>query len=197
MDMAGSEDGMFSVSAAKKLIIDSRQYDPFLKFKWDGWMPIKCNVLAWRAEQDRIPTKIALNKRGMGLSEDSCPFCELHQESANHIFIGCIFAAEIWDRIAVWCRLDPIFVFEVRDILVLAKCLKKPKLNKRVAHCIVVTALWSMWNARNEMIFQDKEAKAYEVVSKIKSCSYFWIQNRSRFKSIEWSDWCKYPFGLM
>ncbi|XP_076892270.1 uncharacterized protein LOC143543952 [Bidens hawaiensis] len=100
----------------------------------------------------------------MGLSEDSCPFCELHQESANHIFTGCIFAAEIWDRIVVWCRLDPIFVFEVWDILVLAKGLKKQKLDKRVAHCIVVTALWSMWNAKNEKIFQDKEAKAYEVL---------------------------------
>ncbi|XP_076940525.1 uncharacterized protein LOC143609734 [Bidens hawaiensis] len=181
----------------QKLIVNNRNYQPFVKLNRENWIPVKCGILAWRAEQDRIPMKDALTKRGMAFSDDSCLFCESNKKSSSHIFTGCIFATEVWSRISAWCRLNPIFAFDVRDLLMLVKGFKMGKYEKRAMHGIILTTLWCIWIARNERIFQRKTIKAIEVVTKIKSTSYFWITNRSRHKHLDWNDWCTCPIGLM
>ena len=194
---AGDTSGVFSVGAAKRLIISGREIDPVFIMKWECWMPLKCNILAWRAEQDRIATRVALSKRGMAIVDDVCPLCNSEPETSLHMFTACIFITEVWVRIAGWCRLEPIIAFHIRDLLTLAKDSKLQKTDTRVLHSIILTTLWCIWTERNDRVFQSKKANPVEVVVKIKAESFFWIRNRSRFKNIDWNDWCICPFGLM
>ncbi|PWA27333.1 reverse transcriptase domain, Reverse transcriptase zinc-binding domain protein [Artemisia annua] len=192
-----AKQGCFTVASAKRLISSSRNYGEFFKMKWNGWIPLKCNVMAWPAEQDRLPTRMELTKRGMVLQDDLCPLCADNPETSGHLFTACLFATEVWARIASWCKLAPIFGFEVRDLITLPKHLNMRKQESRTLHGIVLTTLWCIWSARNEMVFQRKFAKVVDVMAKIKASSYFWIKNRSKHKCIDWKDWCNCPFISM
>ncbi|KAJ0898884.1 hypothetical protein HanRHA438_Chr08g0361891 [Helianthus annuus] len=57
----GDED--FSVAAVKKFIDSKRDYSNRYVMEWCKWVPSKCNILAWRADLDRIPTVDALAVR--------------------------------------------------------------------------------------------------------------------------------------
>ncbi|PWA46663.1 reverse transcriptase domain, Reverse transcriptase zinc-binding domain protein [Artemisia annua] len=138
----GDDQGCFTVASAKRLISSSRNYGEFFKMKWNGWIPLKCNVMAWRAEQDRLPTRMELTKRGMVLQDSLCPLCADNPETSGHLFTACLFATEVWARIASWCKLAPIFAFEVRDLIILPKHLKMRKQESRTFHGIVLTTLW-------------------------------------------------------
>ncbi|XP_076898944.1 uncharacterized protein LOC143552673 [Bidens hawaiensis] len=187
----------FTVYAVKQLFISDQNYSDFYKMRWNGWIPLKCNVLAWRAELDRLPTSAELTKRGMILQDINCPLCGDYTESSAHLFTACIFALEMWDRVASWYGLPPLYAFEVRDLLSLTKGLKLQKHETRTVHGIVITTLWCIWIARNEMVFQRKKVKVVDVIAKIKASSFFWIRNRSKFKCIEWKDWYDSPLILL
>ncbi|PWA92358.1 RNA-directed DNA polymerase, eukaryota, Reverse transcriptase zinc-binding domain protein [Artemisia annua] len=145
--------------------------------KWKGWAPLKCKVMAWRAAINRLPTKVELMKRGVPLQSDLCIFCRFDAESASHLFTGCIFATEVWSRIATWCRLPPIFAFEVTDLINLASYQVPTSKDKYILRGIMITSIWALWNERNNRIFKGTNRRAIEVVEHIKSYSFFWIRN--------------------
>ncbi|PWA35911.1 RNA-directed DNA polymerase, eukaryota [Artemisia annua] len=89
---SGSCDGNFSVSNMKFLIREARGYGTFFKFKWVSWVPLKCNILAWRAEMDRIPTVPALARRNIRVDNDVCSLCDTDVETTRHLFMGCGFS---------------------------------------------------------------------------------------------------------
>ncbi|GLT42259.1 hypothetical protein SLA2020_162710 [Shorea laevis] len=59
------------------------------KMIWNKMVPLKVSGFAWKATQNRIPTKDNLAKRGLRNMEDdlSCPLCGMQQESTNHPFL--------------------------------------------------------------------------------------------------------------
>ncbi|PWA22194.1 reverse transcriptase zinc-binding domain-containing protein [Artemisia annua] len=94
--------------------------------------------MAWRASIDRLATKSELIKRGVSLPSDLCVFCISNAESSTHLFTGCIYAAEIWSRIEAWCRISPIFAFEVSDLLKLADYQGNSKVIKYILRGIII-----------------------------------------------------------
>ena len=186
-------DGIFSVKKAKNLMQTINVQPNTWYMKWKGWAPLKCKVMAWRAAINRLPTKVELMKRGVPLQSDLCIFCSFDAESASHLFTGCSFATEVWSRIATWCRLPPIFAFEVTDLINLASYQSPTSKDKYILRGIMVTSIWALWNERNNRIFKGTNRRAIEVVEHIKSYSFFWIRNRSRFKNLDWNVWCHSP----
>ncbi|XP_076908208.1 uncharacterized protein LOC143564965 [Bidens hawaiensis] len=126
----------FSVYAVKKLFIMAQNYSDFYKMRWNGWIPLKCNVLAWQAEIDRLPTRVELTKRGVILQDINYPLCGDSTESSAHLFTACIFALEVRDQVARWCRLPPLYAFDVRDLRTIAKVLKLRKHERRTVHSV-------------------------------------------------------------
>ncbi|KAF1884621.1 hypothetical protein Lal_00028502 [Lupinus albus] len=59
---------------------------------WKSKAPLKVITFSWRLFMDRIPTKIALSRRGITFSDGGgllCPFCNDDLESAFHLFSSC------------------------------------------------------------------------------------------------------------
>ncbi|KAJ0725473.1 putative reverse transcriptase zinc-binding domain-containing protein [Helianthus annuus] len=185
----------FSVKAVKKEIADGRGNDEF-KMKWIHWVPLKCNIHAWRAEMHRLPTRIELEKRNIVLETNECVLCSDGLDSTLHIFTACAFALEVWCRIGSWCKLPPIFAFEVRDLLSIYKTTSGGKQGKKIIQGIVMVTLWYIWLAQNGKIFNQKRTSAVEVVNKIKSSSFFWFKHRFGCKSVDWVEWCKNPLYM-
>ncbi|XP_022024813.1 uncharacterized protein LOC110925150 [Helianthus annuus] len=107
----------------------------------------------------RLPTKLELQKRDIDVGDAWCDLCEDGLDSTLHLFTECKFAMEVWHRIGTWCRLPPIFAFDVRDLLCLFKDAAGGKQGKRIVQGIVIVALWCIWLARNEKSFNQREVK--------------------------------------
>ncbi|KAK1429570.1 hypothetical protein QVD17_11783 [Tagetes erecta] len=158
--------------------------------QWNNWVPIKASVLAWRAEKDRIATRRALSYRGVPMDNTRCPLCGDYDETANHLFASCYIFHLVWQHISNWCKIHPFFVFTTRDILEAHTHINVVSKKKKIIQAIILTACWSLWKARNEKIFEDKEIDLSTLLEEIKSLEYTWIKNRSFLKILMRKDWC-------
>ncbi|XP_021980231.1 uncharacterized protein LOC110876367 [Helianthus annuus] len=182
---------------AKKLMLSNTSESNNWHMSWKGWVPLKCKIMAWRATINRLPTKTELLKRGVPVPNVVCALCNSDEETTLHLYTGCFYATEIWSGIQDWCRLAPIFALEVSDLIKMVDLITTTKQSRYILRGIIITTMWELWNERNNRIFKGKSRRALEVVENIKTTSYFWIRNRSRFKDIDWNVWCNFPLNLM
>ena len=59
------------------------------KLLWTLNIVLSTVVCAWRLLLDRLPTRFNLAKRGMQLTNLSCPLCQEYEESGQHLFTMC------------------------------------------------------------------------------------------------------------
>ncbi|KAI3824227.1 hypothetical protein L1987_05677 [Smallanthus sonchifolius] len=190
----GDSKGVFSVRSAKMLLSKGRDFSNRFVMSWCKWVPLKCNVFAWRSELNRIPTKDALRKRGIVTGDDLCPLCRSEEETVEHLFTSCLVASILWQKISMWCRIQNIFAFSFRDLLEVQNAGGMGAVGKSALEGIMVISCWSLWKARNNAVFSDSTAKVDDIFSEVKSQGYLWFKHRSKFQSVQWSDWCKFVF---
>ncbi|XP_022003819.1 uncharacterized protein LOC110901290 [Helianthus annuus] len=192
----GNKDGVFNVADFKNLLVQQNGPDRNSVMKWIVWVPLKVKVFVWRLEMDRIPTRLALQRRNMHLSDVSCGLCGAVDESSIHIFTACELSCGFWTAIGSWCKLGPIFAFDIKDLLLLP-AEKTSKESKKIIQGIVMVSMCVIWVARNEKIFRSKDVKIGELVAKVKSLSFLWLKSRSRYKQLVWKDWTIFPLYMM
>ncbi|KAJ0482194.1 putative reverse transcriptase zinc-binding domain-containing protein [Helianthus annuus] len=188
--------GTFTVSGFKELIREGVNGMQDLHMKWEGWVPIKVNLITWRAERDRLPTRVALARRRINNPDVLCPMCSVADEDIRHLMVGCEFAYGVWTVICKWCKLDPFFAYDYDDLLMLYKNVHAGKWRKKIIRGIVMIITWVIWNTRNAKVFQNSSTNIIDVVAEVKSRSFLWLKHRSKFKSIVWQDWSSYPLYM-
>ncbi|MFS8029189.1 putative reverse transcriptase zinc-binding domain-containing protein [Helianthus anomalus] len=187
----------FSVAQVKSLIRDDNEVRRDHSMQWESWIPLKVNLFIWRAEMERIPTKLALTRRRIFIQDVSCSLCETGEEDVNHLFTGCGFSFGVWSAVGKWCKLAPIFAFEFKDLLAIHSQVQGDKWAKKVVKGIIMITCWALWKARNSKVFERVNPKVIEVVAMVKSLPFLWLKNRSRFVSILWKDWVVYPLYML
>ncbi|KAJ0491837.1 putative RNA-directed DNA polymerase [Helianthus annuus] len=90
----------FSVKAVKQTFMKGRVLSDGPRFEWCKWVPAKCNIFAWRANLNRIPSVEALRKRNIFIQDEACGFCHDGEDKVNHIFTGCYAANVVWNMIS-------------------------------------------------------------------------------------------------
>ncbi|XP_021993982.1 uncharacterized protein LOC110890666 [Helianthus annuus] len=161
----GDSSGVFSVSSVRRLMEKSAHHGSNFVLEWCKWIPIKCDVFVWRAEMGRIPTVDALRRRGITVGDGLCSLCRSGEESADHLFISCVVASTLWQKVSHWCRIPPIFAFSIRELLELHKTGNFKAGEKFALQGIIRVGCRCLWLARNNAIFSDKEVKALQVKS--------------------------------
>ncbi|PWA92450.1 reverse transcriptase domain, Reverse transcriptase zinc-binding domain protein [Artemisia annua] len=76
----------FSVASIRKIIDGSRLKSDQSKTRWNKYVPIKTNVLAWKIKMDALPTRLNISRRGIDIQSISCPICNEGIESSHHLF---------------------------------------------------------------------------------------------------------------
>ncbi|MFS8033190.1 putative reverse transcriptase zinc-binding domain-containing protein [Helianthus anomalus] len=66
---------------------------------------------------ERLPTRVELLKRNIQVGDVACPLCESEDETATHLFIACGFAAAIWAKISLWCKVPYLVAFSFKDVV--------------------------------------------------------------------------------
>ncbi|KAF5761365.1 putative RNA-directed DNA polymerase [Helianthus annuus] len=193
-DWLGSGSNGFSVKAVKDLFDINKDFSSRFVWEWCRWIPKKCNLFAWRAEQDRIPTREALCRRNIRVDDNRCPLCNSEVETVDHLFSACGVSAVIWQKIQVWCNSSILFTFSFRDILEVHNWVGLEGHKKEVFHGIAIIACWRIWKARNALVFEGKPFVINEVFSDIRSWGFVCYNNRMKDKCIDWKDWCRFVF---
>nr|XP_043617249.1 uncharacterized protein LOC122589068 [Erigeron canadensis] len=163
-------------------------------FPWNKIAPLKSNVLAWKLEMNRLPTKDMLLQRNILSSSPSCPLCFHHEETASHLFLECPFAKELWSFILLWCKLPLVIPTMLRDLFQLHKNpLIDPKKSK-LLNLIIFAYVGIIWKTRNDRIFSGKKPSMRYVKKELKSTTFLWISNKMKHPKIEWSQWSSFNF---
>ncbi|PWA45529.1 reverse transcriptase zinc-binding domain-containing protein [Artemisia annua] len=61
----------------------------FRPTRWSSLIPSKVLIFVWRAERNRIPTRVELDLKGIDIPSILCPICDNELETVDHILAKC------------------------------------------------------------------------------------------------------------
>ncbi|KAJ0854230.1 putative reverse transcriptase zinc-binding domain-containing protein [Helianthus annuus] len=124
--------GIFSVAIIKHHVISANRSPPSTIFKWNNWTPKKVGIVGWRAMVERLPTRNALQLKGIHAASTTCPLCNEVPETSEHLFVSCQFAQMVWTVISQWCKIPNFFIFGIMDLVQINELVSgSPKKRKR------------------------------------------------------------------
>ncbi|KAL4577428.1 hypothetical protein LXL04_013537 [Taraxacum kok-saghyz] len=97
-------DGKFTVAGTRNWIDEKVLPSAMCSTKWCSWVPKKVNIFVWRVLWKRLPTRVALKARGIGVESVLCPTCSDEEETVNHVISSCSVASSIWDLVTRWLQ---------------------------------------------------------------------------------------------
>jgi hypothetical protein len=151
---------------------------------------------AWQAILDRIPSRFNLSRRGVIKPPESkdCAFCRLVEEKSQHLLLQCDFASGVWYAIFNW--LGFVYISPPNLLISFAAMsgLGVSKRRKKGLMLLWQVVLWSIWKARNDRLFNNKEASVNEVVDSIKHISWKWYLGRIANHPCLLYEWLKEPW---
>ncbi|XP_022015087.1 uncharacterized protein LOC110914609 [Helianthus annuus] len=119
---AASADHSYSVGEVKKWLRsevgNSNQNAGRFVYVWCKWVPNKCNIFMWRAELDRLPTKLALRRRSIQVEDTVCSLCGEGEETVDHLFTTCSVLCGVWSVLSSWCKVPQMYAFTFKDLMV-------------------------------------------------------------------------------
>ncbi|PWA81382.1 reverse transcriptase domain, Reverse transcriptase zinc-binding domain protein [Artemisia annua] len=188
---------VYSVKESKQWLLGPVNSDESYMYKWCKWIPNKCNIFMWRANMDRIPTMTALRRRNIVVGDGFCTLCGEAEETTDHIFTACSVASGVWGGISSWCKIPPLFMFSFKDVFQLINHLDGSKTRKEVIYGLLILTCWCLWKARNDKIFNNREANVVHIVSDVKVLGFLWYSSRFKEGKVDWKRWCHFRVDLM
>uniref|UniRef100_A0A803QR46 Uncharacterized protein n=1 Tax=Cannabis sativa TaxID=3483 RepID=A0A803QR46_CANSA len=174
----GEKTGYFSVKSAYKLLQTQKSNRPgdnnssFWRKLWHLKIPPKVKNFMWRAVSDVLPTCLQLSSKGVSVSP-MCPVCHHTAESATHILLSCPFALSCWQK----ADLVPYgnFVGTVGHFLHLVFIGFDDDIS-----CHVGMLCWSLWKAKNTLVWDKKASSPSQVVSSSWTTLDHWIKAQDK-----------------
>lgn len=157
----------FNSRDACSLILDFNSHNEtsgssIWNFIWSFKVPPKLHAFLWKLAWGILPTNLFLQNR-LGTSNPSCVWCSMSVELTSHLFWDCQLAAWTWEFIDRWWSQKHIELRAGAFSLHSLFYLKEAKFVKNAWHLVVTAALWSIWLARNELVFKKKRIKKVEL----------------------------------
>jgi hypothetical protein len=159
--------GVFSV---KSMYLDYMDDHPSCarKYLWKLNIPLKIKIFMWFLQKKVLLTKDNLAKRNWTGCQKCC-YCDA-LESIDHLFFECPFARVIWRMIHFAFNISP--PDNVTDMF--GNWLNGvDKVTKNKIRIGTSAVCWSMWNGRNDIIFNRKNGASFLQVIRL---AVYWIQ---------------------
>lgn len=88
--------GIFTVKSCYKNIRGEAEFPEvsFWRKLWSLQLPGKVLNFLWRTCKECLPTCVALARKHVSIN-NTCPWCQIYEESIVHVLIECQFAQEV------------------------------------------------------------------------------------------------------
>lgn len=143
---------------------------------WNKLAPLKVSAMAWRLLRDRLPTTSNLIRRGVPihLENQRCYYCNHQEEIAQHLFMSCPRAVEVWTACYQWMGIPFASHINVKDHFLIHSGLIQGKKGTNFLVCVWECVVWSLWKARNNFIFKGRESSSISIVGEVKGRIWNW-----------------------
>lgn len=149
----------FSTRGAYRALHATDQADPGAARVWKTKLPSKVKFFAWLLINDRLNTRANLfHKNIRTLEESFCESCAGVLETDTHIFAVCANSSEVWMRLGI-----PPDTVCTRIPWMIGASLPLPE---DVRLDVILTILWHIWKARNNLIFEKQNSTATIIIQK-------------------------------
>ncbi|XP_058217366.1 uncharacterized protein LOC131328437 [Rhododendron vialii] len=151
---------------------------------WKNLCPPKVEIFSWLAIQDRALTRSELFSRNI-IQEGqtvSCPLCSLHLETPDHLFLHCIFSWNIWSLILDWWHVPWVCPNSLANLAIWWFDSGFRNLEKNIWEVSFYATLWSLWLARNDLVFNNANLSVEVVGELVKTRVAMWMKTKFGIK---------------
>jgi hypothetical protein len=164
-----------------------------VKRVWESYAPTKVVIFSWQLLLERLPTRGNLFRRGLlqSRAQSLCAWCNSDVETEVHLFMTCSVA--VWSAIHSWLGL---FTAVPGNVSLSFQAFGFPLNTKKSAKGFMLiwqSVSWSLWKARNLLIFEGKKVENIEIVDAIKYRSLEWFRVRKHASVCISYEWEKFP----
>ncbi|CAN1182987.1 Putative ribonuclease H protein At1g65750 [Linum perenne] len=150
------KDGTYSVRSGYHVLMERIVDLSYLRVNgdwsklWKVDLPPRMSNFVWRLAREILPTRTALQRRGMTVPYE-CGMCSREPEEAWHLFITCEFAVQCWRKASLLQEVERAmqdmkscseWVFNVINII------QEPQ------QSYIFAIAWSLWRERNARIWE-------------------------------------------
>lgn len=169
--------GEYTVKSAYRLLqeqrnltVDGGSRELWKKF-WRIKAPPKVMNMVWRAINQCLPTRVNLIVKRVQVNE-ICPFCNGESETIIHVLVSCPFANQCWIRRGGFVPSAEDYTFDgwLRQML---------DHTGKEGHGEILTMCWSIWQARNRLVWDNKRSEVNHVVFSTKQYLAEWRKAQS------------------
>ena len=166
---------------------------------WNKDVPLKVVLFAWRLFRDRLPTKDDLLRRGV-IPNDSrmCVARCGSEETSNHLLLHCPFFGSVWHYISRWMGMStvtPLCVGGHFNQFTFVGSFAKAR--RAILHVLWYATAWEIWKERNNKLFKGTQCPIVQVVDKIKSLSFMWLNAKFPSLPFNYHGWWFSPFTIL
>jgi hypothetical protein len=192
--------GMYSAQSGcalfDSLSVTENNHSPVLL--WNGYAPPKVDVFIWLLLHGSLSTRSFLAERRIIKYEEShCPFCCKEIETINHLFHWCPITWSLWGRFLNWfgclgcLHKDPYQHLQEWSGLI------NGNFQRRAITLLCKGLYWSIWIARNRLIFESKAPDWDMIFDLTFHRLAFWLKSSVRNFSYTGSDLFRNPECIM
>ena len=145
----------FSVKRMYKSLDPSPAIDFPYRLIWNPIVPPKIGGFAWEATWGKVLTIDQLKRRGMTLV-NRCFMCEDDEENIDHLLIHCKTAKMLWNLFLSIFGIRWVFPKSVLHTFLAWQGADEGKKRKRIWLAAPLCLFWTLWRARNRMVFENK-----------------------------------------
>ncbi|XP_019252743.1 PREDICTED: uncharacterized protein LOC109231537 [Nicotiana attenuata] len=118
------------------------------------------------AIQDRLATKERLARWG-SIDETLCTMCHRSNETVQHLFFDCDYSKEIWQKLLHWQGVMRRGKQWKEEVQWAEKKAAGKSAGAEIYRMVLAAAVYHIWQARNNTIFQKKQINAQSIVKLI------------------------------
>ncbi|KAH1226713.1 putative ribonuclease H protein [Glycine max] len=184
--------GHYSVKSAYKMMLAEsaeESHDSTFEELWNLKIPSKVSVFAWRLLNNRLPTKVNLQRRHIEVNDSSCPFCRSTDEIEGHLFFHCSKVIPVWW--ASWSWVNMVGVFPMNPKQHFLQHILGMNLGIRTNRWkwwwLALT--WTIWRHRNRIIFANETFDATKLMDDAVFLLWAWLRNLEKDFVTHYNHW--------
>ncbi|XP_058762683.1 uncharacterized protein LOC131636057 [Vicia villosa] len=174
--------GTYSVASCYRLLSTKYipmgpvdKYEKATKLIWKMQVPMKVKAFVWRSFFNRLPTRVALQIRGLN-SSTCCCFCGECDESIEHLFLDCVVASLVWKDMADWIGWKVDKCSSIKESFMRWHGYSKFKrVRKRKEGVLWMATCWNIWMVRNGIVFRNDKWNVDDIVWNAKITAWKWL----------------------
>ncbi|MBA0844331.1 hypothetical protein Goarm_001432 [Gossypium armourianum] len=145
---------------------------------------------------DRLPTKEFLIRIGVQICqlERGCSWCKREPENVEHLFFQCKFIEVFWRKFFEWWDVEWNPVDGFLDFYSLCNNVKFIGVCKSLWLISVTATCWSVWLARNEMVFERKWSTTNNLLFHSKMRALMWVRSVQEELRVQERSWWICPY---